>query len=70
MNITEKQKTEFLLKLAEEDYIQGSEYHAYRSKKGKWHFGHTNDYPLQHGNGNNTILSDNMVEILMKKINT
>ena len=67
MKITDKQKTEFLLTLAKEHYSQADEYHAWKSKKDKWHFGHSNDQELQHGQGNNTIIDDSMLEILMNR---
>lgn len=67
MKITDKEKTEFLLKLAKEHYSQGDDYHAWKSKKDKWHFGHSNDHELQHGQGNNTIIDDSMIEILMSR---
>lgn len=67
MKITDKEKTEFLLKLAKEHYSQGDDYHAWKSKKDKWHFGHSNDHELQHGQGNNTIIDDSMLEILMNR---
>ena len=67
MKITNKEKTEFLLKLAKEHYSQGDDYHAWKSKKDKWHFGHSNDHELQHGQGNNTIIDDSMLEILMNR---
>lgn len=67
MKITDKEKTEFLLNLAKEHYSQGDYYYAWKSKKDKWHFGHSNDHELQHGQGNNTIIDDSMLEVLINR---
>jgi hypothetical protein len=62
---TDKEKEIFLKKIASEYYTQGDSYYAYKSKKGKWNFGYSNDYPLQHGKGDNTVLPDKMVDVIM-----
>ena len=62
---TDKEKEQFLISLAKEYYTQGDSYYAYKNKKGKWHFGYSNDYPLQHGSGDNMILPDRMVDVMM-----
>ncbi len=62
---TDEEKKKFLLMLAEKYYTQGDDYHAFKNKKGKWNFGYSNDYPMQHGKGSDIILPDKMVNIIM-----
>lgn len=64
-NYTDKQKEEFLIKITKDYYNQGDSYYAFKNKKRKWHFGYSNDYPMQHGSGINMILPDKMVETMM-----
>ena len=66
---TEKEKEKFLLNLSEELFNQGDNYFAFISKKGKWHFGYTNDSPLQHGKGDRNFMPDELVNLLMNKLN-
>lgn len=65
---TDKQKEEFLLKLAKDMFSQGDSYFAFLSKKGKWHFGYKNDYPMQHGDGSTNFMTDRLVRVLMHKL--
>ena len=60
-------KKEFLLNLIKEYYPQGDSYYANQTKKGKWKYGYSNDYPLQHGPGESFIIPDEIVEILINK---
>ena len=62
---SDEEKKTFLLNLAKKYYKQGDDYYAIKVKKGNWHFGYSNDYPLQHGKGDNMILPDKMVNIIM-----
>lgn len=68
INHTDEEKKSFLIKLAKDYYSQGDSYFAFKNKKDKWHFGYTNDYPMQHGCGSDTIIPDAMVNILMSYI--
>jgi hypothetical protein len=65
--ITDKQKKEFLINLVKEVYTQGDNFSASQSSKGSWHFGYSNDYPMQHGNGKRMMLTDEIVEMLILK---
>ena len=67
MNITDKEKTEFLETLAREQYTQGDNYYAYKGKQDLWHFGYTNDYPLQHGKGEKSTINNKIVETLLRR---
>ncbi len=63
-------RTEFLLrqvKIIEErlldwykknKYSQGDDYDVRVTSKGKWCVSHSNDYPLQHGGGNQHVFSE------------
>ncbi len=62
---TDQEKEDFRTKLIKKYYYQGDDYSVSKSKKGVWHFGYSNDYPLQHGSGQSFTLPDRMVEILM-----
>ncbi len=66
--INDKQKELFLIELVRDYYNQGDFYYARKNKKNKWHFGYDNDYSMQHGCGENFILPDDMVLILMSKL--
>lgn len=66
MTFTYEEKKNFLKNLVRKYYNQGDSYYAYKSKKDKWHFGYTNDYPLQHGHGEDMILPDRMVDLLIQ----
>lgn len=59
---------EFLENLARKVYPQGDNFYATRTKTGKWRVGYTNDYPLQHGGGEEMMLPETLVDILMNKI--
>ena len=62
MNITE----ESLLRLCKEIYPNGDSHYVNRTKKSeKWMLGYTNDYPLQHGNGDHCVLPDRLVELAL-----
>lgn len=59
-------KEQFLINLAKEHYNQGDNYYAMMNKKDVWHFGYSNDKPLQHGKGASFSLSDAIVDVLYK----
>ena len=63
---TEKEKHEFLIELVKKLYSSGDDYYAVLTNKTNWHFGYSNDYPLQHGKGQEFKLTDKMVTVLMK----
>lgn len=42
----------------ENHYSQGDGYYVRITKKGKWEVSYTNDYPMQHGDGQSHILSE------------
>ncbi len=42
----------------EKKYSQGDDYYVGINKQGKWFVGYTNDYPLQHGEGKEYILTE------------
>ena len=69
MNITDKERTEFLETLAREQYPQGDDYYAYKGKQDLWHFGYTNDYPLQHGKGEKSTIHNKIVNTLISRRN-
>ena len=57
---------EYLKKIAELNYGSGDNYSSL-SKKGKWHFGQSVDYPLQHGPTSDNVLSEDIVETILKE---
>lgn len=67
MIYTDKEKTEFLKDLVKQYYDQGDDYYVSKSKRNLWHFGYSNDKPLQHGTGESFIIPDKMLEILISK---
>lgn len=64
---TDQTKITFLISLVKEFYTQGDSYYALKNKKGMWMFGYRNDYPMQHGDGIEMELPDEIVDILMKR---
>ena len=58
-------KKEFLISLMKKYYSQGDGYNAYQTKKGSWVVSYSNDYPMQHGNGERITIPDKMVDVLM-----
>jgi hypothetical protein len=67
MNITDKERIEFLETLAREQYTQGDNYYAYKGKQDLWHFGYDNDYPLQHGKGEKSTIHSRIVNTLITR---
>jgi len=65
MNEEYKKISEFLENLARKIWTQGDDYFATETKTGKWRVGYTNDYPMQHGNGEEMMLPQEFVKILM-----
>ena len=47
-----------------EYYSQGDDYFAY-TKKDKWVFGYSNDYPMQHGAGETFSLPTKLIIIIL-----
>lgn len=39
-------------------FPQGDNYYAQRTMTGKWKIGYTNDYPMQHGDGEHIVIND------------
>ena len=60
----------WLEKFIRDMWTQGDNYYVALNKhKTSWTFGYTNDYPLQHGKGQNMTLSNEFIDYLMEKIN-
>ena len=66
--LSDKEKESMLLQIAKENYSQGDSYFAYKSKKANWIFGHSNDYALQHGAGDQFHLPDKILDLLVFKL--
>ena len=49
-------------------YNQGDSYSVTITNKGKWKVSHSNDYPMQHGNGSSHIFSDEDFATAMKLV--
>lgn len=49
----------------ENKYSQGDSYDVRITKKGKWTVSYSNDYPMQHGDGNEFILTPEEFEQAM-----
>lgn len=47
-------------------YPQYDNPYAFRTKKGKYIFGYTNDYPLQHGDGVRNEVDETMANFIIK----
>jgi hypothetical protein len=73
-------RTEWLLQRAKDIEIkllawykekenQGDNYYVAINSQGKWVVGYTNDYPMQHGNGKEHIISESEFYSIMKKNN-
>ena len=61
--------TDFLKRLTKKSFNQGDNYYAYlNSKKTAWLFGYTNDYPMQHGNGEENRISPALAKYLYEKL--
>lgn len=41
-------------------FPSGDNHYAFKTKKGNWVLGYTNDYPLQHGNGQQVSLPEDV----------
>jgi hypothetical protein len=67
--ITDEQKKIYLLSLIRQSYPQGDDFYAQRHKKrsNEWVFGYCNDYPLQHGPGVDLMLTDTLLEVLIRR---
>ena len=63
---TDREKESFLISVMKRYYPQGDSYYAYKNKKNKWHFGYSNDYPLQHGAGENIIIPDKLIDVILE----
>lgn len=50
-----------------EKYSQGDDYSAFITKRGKYVVRYSNDYPMQHGNGRDFILTDEEFEYAMNR---
>lgn len=55
------------MRLIKKFYSQGDDYSVSLSGKSKWHFGYSNDYPMQHGSGQTFQLPDKMVNSLVEE---
>lgn len=62
-------KEEFLKDILKEAYPQNDSVDASRSKRGQWHFWEGVDNPMQHGSGAKCQLTDEVVDILIKRRN-
>ena len=62
---TDKLKKEFLISVLKIHSTQADSYYANRTAKGKWEIGTSNDYPMQHGDGDKFILTDKLVDSFM-----
>ena len=47
-------------------YPQYDNPYAFRTKKGRYIFGYTNDYPLQHGDGVKNDIDETMARFLIR----
>lgn len=47
----------------------GDDFYATQNKRGQIHIGYTNDYPMQHGNGESIIVSESAANILLELCN-
>ena len=56
---------ETLLKIFKEKHFQGDDYYCFQSKKKNWVVGYSNDYPLQHGDGVQWVIPEEVAEILV-----
>jgi len=63
--MTDEIKIEYLINLMKRYYSQGDDYFAYKSKKGNWSFGYSNDYPMQHGGGKTFNLPDDVLTLII-----
>ena len=59
---------EKLLEIFKQRYSQGDSYYCYQSKKRNWVVGYKNDYPMQHGDGVEWVLPQEVVEILVGQL--
>lgn len=50
----------------ENKYDQGDSYSVLITRKGKWKVSHSNDYPMQHGDGSSHTFSDEDFASAMK----
>jgi len=50
----------------DEKYSQGDDYTVFITAKGKWGVMYSNDYPMQHGDGESFILSEDDFKRIMK----
>ena len=63
--MNDKKKKEWLLGLAKKMYNEGDSYYAAKTNKGdKWIFGYSNDSEMRHGNGEEWVMPDEMINIL------
>lgn len=53
-----------LIAMFKNKHSQGDNYHCYQNKKKNWVVSYTNDYPLQHGDGVEWIIHEQIAEIL------
>lgn len=68
MALTDTKKKQFLIKLLCQSYSTfDDDCYACKTNSGDgWVFGFTNDYPLQHGKGKEFVISDKILEVLIK----
>lgn len=67
--MTTQDKITFLDKLSRSMYTQGDDYFVHFDKRHKmWHFGYTNDYPLQHGDGEKSAVPDKLLTGILNYI--
>ena len=64
--MSDKEKIQWLDKFVRKLWNQGDNYYINYTKKNVWIIGYTNDYPLQHGTGQELRLPDDVVEFLIK----
>lgn len=53
---TEEELTEIGKEIARLIYPNGDNFHCRQTNSGKWELGYTNDYPMQHGDGEKCII--------------
>ncbi len=47
-------------------WTQASSVYAIETKTGKWKIGYTNDYPLQHGDGESYVISKEIAMAILQ----
>ena len=65
----DKEIVKFLKRLMKESFNQGDDYYAILNRKGTAYiFGYVNDYPLQHGEGEQNKISISVAKLLFNRL--